>query len=377
MTLRLLGLRVRVSATWVLVLALIVFSLAAIGGSEAEPSSDALRWAMGLGVAVFFFLSVLFHEIVHTLVARRLGVEVREIVLLVVGGTAHLGRETDDPRRELLIALAGPLASLALGGLLLGVFLGAGEPPGTAGLLLSNLVWWVALSNLLLGGLNLLPAFPLDGLRMLRAILWRLSGDFVRATRQATWVARILAYGLIGLGLALALSDELIMGIWLAVIGWLLGQAAEGAYRRVEFGLVVEGMLVRDVMERDPPVVGPNLTLDTLVEQHLLGGRSSVYPVTLEGELVGTVEMAHVKGVPRAEWPNKRVTDVMLRGDRLSTLTELLSLLDALRRLDESGAAGLPVVADDDRRLLLGMVTREGLSRAIRQRAALQARSAR
>ena len=372
MKLRLLGLTVRLHATWILVLALIVLSLAALGGSPNAPVPDALRWLIGIGVAGLFFVSVLLHELVHALVARRLGVPTAQIVLLVFGGTPHLARETEEPRSEALIALAGPLFSLLLCGALLLVWLLTAQLAGLVWLFVSSVAWWVGLTNLLLGGLNLVPAFPLDGLRLLRALLWRISGNFLRATRLATWLGRGLGYGVIGVGLALALGGELIIGIWLAIIGWLLNQAAEGAYRRVEFGLLVEDMLVRDVMEHDVAVVGPNLTLDTLVEQHLLRGRAALYPVTTDGQLVGTVEMAQVKGVPRSDWPTTRVTDVMRRAEQMPALTELLSLLDAVRRLDETGASALPVVAEDDRRRLLGLVTREGLSRAVRQRAALR-----
>jgi Zn-dependent protease/predicted transcriptional regulator len=372
MTIRLLGLSVRLHATWILVLALIVFSLAAIGASEPVPLAEPLRWLIGVAVAIFFFVSVLLHELVHALVARRLGVPTSEITLLVFGGTPHLGREADQPRQEALIALSGPLFSLALGALLLIGWLLTHELAGVVGLLVSSVAWWIGLSNLLLGGVNLLPAFPLDGLRLLRALLWRVSGNFLRATRVATWVGRGVGFGVIGLGLALALGGEVIMGIWLALIGWLLNRAAEGAYRRVEFSLLVQDMLVRDVMEEDVAVVGPNLTLDTLVEQHLLSGRNSVYPVTMEGRLVGTVEMAQVKGLPRASWPTMRVTDVMRREESTPALTELITLLDAVRRLDETGAAALPVVSADDRHRLLGVVTREGLARAIRKRAALR-----
>ena len=373
MTFELLGFRFRLQATWILVLALIVLSLAALGGGvdPAQPD-DPLRWILGVGVAALFFISVLLHELAHAFAARRQGVEVGEITLLVFGGNPRLGREAAGPRAEAVTALAGPLASLLLGGALLGGWLLTRETAGVAGLLLSSLLWWAGMSNVLLGSLNLVPAFPFDGLRLLRALLWRLSGDFLRATRLATYVARAAAYGLIALGLALALGDELIIGIWLALIGWLLGQAAEGAYRRVEFSTLIEDMLVRDVMEAQVAVVGPNLTIDTLVQQHQLGGRDSLYPVTMDGLLVGTVDMAQIRGVPRAAWPTTRVTDVMKRGERMSTLTEELTLPDAVRRLEETGAPALPVVAEDDGRRLLGMITRESLRRAIRQRAALR-----
>jgi Zn-dependent protease len=375
------GIRVRAHASWILVAALIVISLASIGvpGSVALPES--LSWLLGVIVAAGFFGSVVVHELAHALMARRRGVDVSEVTLLIFGGTATFEKDVPDARSEAAVALAGPIVSLLLAGGLLAIAFGGGGLTGNLTdeltLLATGAAWWLGMSNLMLGGLNLVPGFPMDGGRVLRAIAWGITGDFLRATRLATFAGRGFAYALIAAGLVVALANEVILGIWLAFIGWFLNQAAESAYRRVEFGMALEGMAVRDVMEHDVAVVGPNLTLDTFVEQHLMSGKANMYPVTMDGLLVGTVELAQVRGVPRADWPVTRVTDVMRRGEKLTTLTEPLALMDAIARLEESGATALPVVSEDDQRKLLGLLSRDGLARALRNRASLRQRDGR
>jgi Zn-dependent protease/predicted transcriptional regulator len=369
---RILGVRVKVHPSWFIVFALVVVSLAAVGVPGDQELPDALRWTLAIVVAALFFLSVLVHELAHAIVARRQGLSVDEITLFIFGGPPSVDREAPNARAEALIAGVGPVVSMGIAALGLGAWAVLSGVDGEAALFARGVAWWVGMSNLLLSAFNLIPGYPMDGGRLLRALLWTVTGNFMRATRFATLAGRVFAYALIAAGIAWALAGEIFPGIWLALIGWFLNQAAEGSYRRVEFGRLVEGIHVRDVMEQDVAVVGPNLTLDTLVEQHLMTGRASLYPVTLDGNLVGTVEIAQVSRIARGEWPNTRVTDIMTRGDDLSTLTSPATVMDAMTRFEETGAPAIPVVAEDDRHRLLGLVTREGLLRALRRRAALR-----
>lgn len=178
---------------------------------------------------------------------------------------------------------------------------------------------------------------------------------------------------MIAVGFFIAINGSVVEGVWLAFIGWFLNQAAEASYRRVAIEKLVEGIRVQDVMDRDVPVVSPNLTLDTLVDQHLLTGQASLYPVTMDGDmLMGTVEIGQVSRVPRADWPNMRVTDIMTRGDALQTITEPEALWDAVTRFEESSLPAIAVVDVETRRHLLGLVTRDGVFRALRNRAQLK-----
>ncbi|HSH22215.1 MAG TPA: site-2 protease family protein [Candidatus Caenarcaniphilales bacterium] len=367
-----LGIRVRLHPSWFLVFALVILSLVAVGVPGEEELPNALRWLLAIVVATLFFGSVLVHELAHALAARRRGLAVDEITLFIFGGPPSIEQDARDARSEAIIAGAGPLVSIVLAGLGFALWAVTGDAAGDAARVASGVGWWLGMSNVVLCGFNLIPAFPMDGGRMLRALMWRVTGDNMRATRFASLAGRAFGYGLIAGGFALALSGAIVLGIWLAFIGWFLNQAAQGTYRRVEFTRLVDGIRVSDVMEQEVAVVGPNLTLDTLVEQHLMSGRASLYPVTMEGTLVGTVDIAQVSRVPRSDWPVTRVTDVMTRGEEIQTLTRPASVMDAMTRFEETGAPAIAVVAEDDRRELLGLVTRDGLLRALRHRAVLR-----
>jgi len=225
--------------------------------------------------------------------------------------------------------------------------------------------------NVLLAGFNLIPGFPMDGGRLLRAIIWARTHDFLRATRLATLVGRAFAYLLIAAGVIIAIrgGDGIVFGVWTALIGWFLHQASEQSYRRVELAHIVEGVAVSDVMDREYSVVSPNLTLDTFVDQHLLGSSgTSLYPVMVDGALVGTIELRQIRRIPRAKWLTTRVSDVMSRWEALWTLTEPQPAMDAVGHFQESDAQGIAVVDSQDGQRLAGVVTRDGLVRALRLR---------
>jgi len=373
MSINMLGLQVRVHPTWLLVGGLIVLALGTIGAPGVVRLDGIERWLMAGAVAGLFFVSVLAHELAHALTSRRLGLEVRQVTVNILGGIASLERSAPTPRSEALITASGPALSLVVGSGLLLVALTSENVTGVLGGFVHAVSWWVGMANLLLAGFNAIPSFPMDGGRLLRAGLWAATGDFARATRLATLVGRAFAVGLVVVGVALAVAGQFVLGVWLAFIGWFLYQAARAAARRAEVSRLIDGLLVRDVMERDVAVVGPNLTLDTLAQQRGTGLRGDLYPVMHDGRLVGTVDMRRVSRVRESDWATTRVTDVMARGAQLVTLTEPTPVLDAMARLDETGASALPVVDVEDDNQLLGLVTREGLMRTLRRRAELKA----
>lgn len=376
---RLFGVRILLHPSWFIIFALVVVSVAFLFTNAQSASrqewTTPIAWFAGVVFAVLFFSSVLIHELAHALVARRRGLEVSEIVLFIFGGAANLEQDAPNARTEGLVAIAGPLASLVLGGLFLGAWLVLPQPQNGADLMgvPSDLAPIIGGSNVILAVFNLIPGFPMDGGRILRAIVWGISGDFLRATRVATLVGRLIAYGMIAVGFFIAITGDVVYGVWLAFIGWFLNQAAEASYRRVAVEKLVEGIRVRDVMDRDVPVIGPNLTLDTLVDQHLLTGQASMYPVTMDGDmLMGTVEIGQVSKIPRPDWPNTRVTDIMTRGEAMVTMIEPDALWDAVTRFEETALPAIPVVDEETRRRLIGLVTRDGVFRALRNRAQLR-----
>ncbi|MDQ3553116.1 MAG: site-2 protease family protein [Chloroflexota bacterium] len=370
--LTLFGVRITVHPSWLLIFALLVFWLATVGGPSAGSGlPDATRWLMAPIVALLFFGSVLVHELAHAYVARARGVHVDEVMLFIFGGAARLEREAPTPRSEIIITIAGPITSLVLGLALFGLgMLLRGMEGLLLGVVAETLIGLGAI-NVLLAGFNLIPGFPMDGGRLLRAIIWAGTHDFLRATRLATLVGRAFAYLLIAAGVIIALrgGDGIVFGVWTALIGWFLHQASEQSYRRVELAHIVEGVAVSDVMDREYSVVSPNLTLDTFVDQHLLGSSgTSLYPVMVDGALVGTIELRQIRRIPRAKWLTTRVSDVMSRWEALWTLTEPQPAMDAVGHFQESDAQGIAVVDAQDRQRLTGVVTRDGLARALRLR---------
>jgi Zn-dependent protease/predicted transcriptional regulator len=367
------GVRIMVHPSWFVIFALVVVSLASMSetatGAALGPVS---RWVVAVVVAASFFASVVAHELAHAIVGRRRGVRIDEITLFIFGGAASMEQESPSALTEALIAGAGPLTSGVLGVLLLGISFPVRDLTGEFAAVIYWASFWLGISNLLLCAFNLIPAFPMDGGRLLRALLWGTMKNFMRATRIATIIGRAFGYLVVVAGLFISMVD-LVNGIWLVLIGWFLNRAAGYSYRRVALEQLVEGIRVRDVMESDVPVVNPNLTLDTLAEQHLMSGETGFYAVVADGKLVGTVDIRQIRGVQRSQWTTTRVGDVMSRDDQILRLTEPQPILDAVNRFEQSGASAIPVVAEDDRNRLLGMLTRDGLLRAVQARARLRA----
>jgi Zn-dependent protease len=367
------GVRIMLHPSWFVIFALAVVFLS---GMAEEATGARLgtvsRWLVALIVAVAFFASVVAHELAHALVGRRRGVRIDQITLFFFGGAASMEQEAPNALTEALVAGAGPATSAIIGSVLLAVTVPMRDLSGEFIAVLYWACFWLGLTNLLLCAFNLIPAFPMDGGRLLRAILWGTTKNFVRATRIASVIGRAFAYLVVFAGLFISMVN-LVDGIWLVLIGWFLNRAASFSYRRVALEQLVEGIRVRDVMESNVPVVSPNLTLDTLAEQHLMVGETGFYVVMAEGKLVGTIDIRQIRGVPRSQWTTARVGDVMVRGDKIQTITEPQPILDAVTRFEQSGASAIPVVAVDDARRLLGMLTRDGLLRAVQARARLRA----
>ncbi len=366
---RILGIEVRLHPSWIFVFTLVVLQLALVGAPEGERQiSEAARWTLAVIVALLFFTSVLLHELAHAVVARRHGLKVERVTLFIFGGAAALEQDAPDPRTEALVAAVGPLTNLVLGVLFLLPWLATHDAANELVRATGVLLFWLGVSNLILGIFNLVPGYPMDGGRLLRALLWSRSGDVARSTKIAATVGRGFAWTLIGVGFFVAIVADLVAGLWLAFIGWFLNLAATSDYRRVAVEQLVEGLHVADVMLREYPVVGPNLTLDTLAQQSELAGGASFYPVVHDGALQGAIDLTALRQVPRDRWSTTRVTEVMRRGDALVTLTERDALWDAVLRFDETRSEGLPVVDPADRRRMVGLVTRENVFRVLRLR---------
>lgn len=369
---------VEVSLDWSLLIVFALIAMALAGGLLPRWHPD---WgqtkvlATAIAAAVLFLASILLHELAHAVVGRRLGVEIRRITLFVFGGMAHMEGEPRTWQAELGMAIAGPLASLGLGVLFLilaQVIAGPipVDPEDPARSLaqvgpVATLLLWLGPVNIILGLFNLVPGFPLDGGRVLRAVLWGLTGDLTRSTLLAATVGQAFSWVLIGLGFAMMLGLRVpvfgsgaLGGLWLALIGWFLGNAARQSWQ----GRLIEDRLgalpVSRVMHHDFRVVAPDLSVRELVDEGFLALSYRAYPVVANGELRGLVSLEDVRRLSRDQWAETRVADIMTPLDRLHAVGPADSASRALKLLAEQGFNQLPVV---DRGRIRGLVTREDI----------------
>lgn len=361
---RILGVQIALHPSW-FVIALIVTYLMAAGQLPATYPTwpEAVYWVVGALISLFFFGSVLAHELSHALVARRIGLKVRDITLFIFGGAANMEGDVERPRDEALMAAAGPLTSLVIGGAMLGISVVIGLPEVQA------LIGWLGYINITLGVFNLIPGFPMDGGRILRAVLWKFRGDKNAATRNAAVVGRLFGYLLIAVGVFLIFQGASpFNGVWLALIGWFLSNAAESAVAQLSVEHALHGIKVRDVMESNPPSVSPNESVSDLVNERLiLGGHRSFVVSHGDGGLAGIVTLSDVRRLPRENWDGARVTDIMTRYADLATIGPDAALEDGLKLLQAREVNQVPVVTGEGR-TVVGLLTRAGILRLIEAR---------
>ena len=361
---RVAGIDLAVHPSWLVIAFLLTFSLADAFFPRLIPGWTAGQyWLLGAGTAFLFFASVQAHEFSHAIVARRLGLKVAGITLFIFGGATTIETDSRSARDEALIALAGPIASLAIGGLLLA--LGAVLPQPE----IRALVGWLGVINIVLGAFNLVPGYPMDGGRVLRAILWRASGDPLTATRHAAIVGRVVGYLMVAGGIYWALrSRDIGSGLWLALVGWFLATAAEATLQQAGVERSLTGIRVRDAMDVTPPAISPNESVADLVSERMLRGDDRSFLVQHpDGGLAGMVTLGDVRRLPRESWADRRVTDIMTRFGDLATIGPDAPLVDALRLIQEREVGQLPVIGEEARQPL-GLVTRTGILRLIEAR---------
>ncbi len=304
---RIAGIRIGVNWSWLIVFALIVWSLAAAVFPSQNPGfSNGAYVAMAFAAAVLFFASLLLHELGHALQAKHEGVEIEGINLWLFGGVAQFKGPFPSAGAEFRIAIAGPLVSLALGVLFVSAAVGAGLPDA-----LDGVVTWLGYTNLILLAFNLLPALPLDGGRVLRSALWYRWGDLASATQVASGVGRGFGFLLIGLGLAMLVLEGTFSGAWLAFVGWFLLQAATAEARYVATEQALDGLRVRDLMIREPVTVEGELSLGRFMDEVAWSRRYTTYPVVENDRPIGLLAFRSVAVVPRDQWDTRRVR----RGD--------------------------------------------------------------
>ncbi len=364
---RVVGVPVGVNWSVLVIFALIWWGLSANLFPASYPDRSVVAYVLaGLAAAVVFFLGLLAHEVSHAVVAKRNGLGVTGITLWLFGGVAELRGEARTPGAELRIAGVGPLVSL-----IIGVFFGAIAMllglAGVQGLWLGVMAWLGGI-NLLLAVFNILPAAPLDGGRLLRAAVWKATGDRTRATVVAARAGWVLGLALIGFGLFRFLTGAGVGGLWLALIGWFLIGAASLEERQARVGSALRGIRVADVMTPQPQTASGEMTVADFVDNYLFAYRHTALPLTEDGRPVGLVTLDRVRGVPSDARGSTTLESVACRSDELVLASPDEQLTDLLPRLSDC-ADGRALVVTDGR--LVGIVSPSDISRAV-QRGAMR-----
>jgi Zn-dependent protease len=361
---RLFGFEIRVSIAWIVLVALVTMIGAEQAGLASPDLAPVLQWIVGVGVATGFLVSVIAHELAHALVGRGRGVNQRAIVLGFLGGLAPLSIEAAQPTDEFVIAVSGPLVSLALGvtaltgGGLIGVA-SDGLAPIAGGVIV------VGGLNLLLGLLSLMPGLPLDGGRIVRSLAWYRSGDPVRAGLATARLGRIVGYGATGLGIVLALIGAASFGLLVLALGWMLTNGARALDRRSRLEIALRGVPVRDAMDRNPAWVGPHLTIDTFADRFSGEGAVSALAVVDHDTVLGVLGVQRVRRLGRRKVASTRAGEAMASPPQVPFLSPDADLASAIDVLGRPGLDGLAVVADGR---LEGMLTRQSLSAVVAAR---------
>lgn len=351
---RVFGFTVRIDVSWLLLATLIVWSLATGYFPAQYPDVPAgIYWWMGIAGALGIFLSIVLHELAHSVVARQFDMPIGGITLFLFGGVAEMQDEPTSARGELLMAVAGPVTSFSIA-LLLWLFQGLAAGAGAPVALLGVLEWLTTI-NVVLALFNLVPAFPLDGGRMLRAALWQWKGDIAWATRIAARAGTWFGFALMALALFHLLQGDLFGAVWFFLIGLFVRGAATMSYAQTVTRQALGDSTVRRFMKDRPVTVGPDLAVVDLVDDYIYRHSFRMLPVMADGRLLGRVTLDDVKKLQREEWPRRTVADIMEGLDDKAIVTDSTKASEALRRMQENGLAKLLVVDAAGR--LVGVLT--------------------
>lgn len=345
---------VNVDYSWFLIFILLTWSLAiSYYPTEFPQWSTTLYWILGAITTIMLFVSVLLHELGHSIVALRYKIPVRNITLFIFGGVAQITSEPPTAMSEFWIAIAGPAVSFLLAGIFaLLEFVVTSLTP------LFALMKYLAYINGTLGLFNLIPGFPLDGGRVFRAIVWGTSGDFRKATRIASGVGRVIAYLFILVGVYFIFSGNFAGGIWIAFIGWFLESAAQSQVQQLAVRDLLAGRKVYQAMSQNYTIISPTITLQSLADTHILGEGRRFFIVQDEYDMRGILTLQTIREIPRERWPSTTAEQAVIRAGDMQWVRPDSELWDALERMDQNGVNQLPVIQDNQ---IAGLLTRENV----------------
>jgi len=364
---RVFGIPLRLHYTWFIIFALVTASLVLYPLVEPPYPPIEQRIIMGILTSLLFFASIITHELAHSILAIRNNIPVKEITLFVFGGVSQITKEATRPRAELLIAIVGPLTSLALAGIFYGLHL---LLVGLA----AKLMQWLALINVALAVFNLIPGFPLDGGRIFRALMWQRTHDYHKATSIATKVGQGVAYAFMAGGLALMIfvREWWFNGLWFILIGWFLRNAARASYQQVLLRDALIGITARQLMDYGCPLIPPHLNLMELAQQYILPTGRSCFLISWGTGLEGMVTLQQIKKVPRTRWAITSVQDIMTPTSKLKVAYADQDILSVLPEMIGESTNHMPVMEAGE---VIGIINREDIARFVRTRADFGIRS--
>src|SRR5579864_3199936 len=363
------GIEVGLHYSWFLIALLIVMSLAGQFQHSHSEWGTGTIWALSILTALLFFAALLAHEMSHALVARAHGLTTRAITLFALGGLAQIEKEPEDPRTEFWVGIVGPISSAVIGFLSLGLAWAGGWRLGaTPETPLSAMLVWLGYINLMLAGFNMIPGFPLDGGRILRAIIWWSTGSGERATQLAARTGQTVALLFIALGIFQFFGGAGFNGLWIAFIGWFLLQAATASYTTVALASGLRNVRVSAVLTKECVALDGNTNVQQFVEEYLLKSGRRCFVVEQNGQILGLVTPHEIKELDRARWPYTTLYDVMRPLDRLHTVSPATPIMEALETMGRDDVNQLPVVTDNR---LEGVITRANVLQFLQTRAEL------
>ncbi len=330
---KLFGFSVRLDASWIFIALLVTWTLAIGLFPQRQPGlSSGTYWLMGISGALGLFASIIFHEFWHSMIARLYGLPMKGITLFLFGGMAEMEEEPQRPGAEFAMAIAGPIASVVIGAFFYLLYRGG---MGFWHEAISGVLWYLAFINWVLAVFNMVPAFPLDGGRILRSALWRWKGDLRWATHKAARFGSGFGIVLIALGGLTLLAGNLVAGVWYAILGLFLRSAAQMSYQQVLLRESFENVKVERIMRRQPVTVHPGLSLQELVEDYIYNHHYKMFPVVDGDRLIGCVTTRAVKEVPREEWEIRTVGSIIgdcFAGQTVRPETPVTEALDIMRK---------------------------------------------
>jgi Zn-dependent protease/CBS domain-containing protein len=366
---KIFGIEIGLHYSWFLIAILIVASLYAEFHRSSAAWGDRVILAMAIATGVLFFASLLLHELSHSVFARSHGIPVKEITLFALGGVSQLEKEPASATIEFWMAFVGPLTSAGIGLICLLLKLVAGTAAARAGTPLVAMLSWLSYINFALAGFNMIPGYPLDGGRMLRAILWWKTGQMDRATRLASKVGQGVGVLFIIWGIAQYFDGAGIGGLWISFIGWFLLTAAGESYARVGLTQTFEGVTAGDVMTNDCPTLDGNLNIEHFVHDELLRTGRRCFVITQNGKIAGLLTPHEVKEIDRVRWPYTTLSDIMRPLEDLHTVPPETPLKNALEIMGKEDLNQLPVMTDGH---LAGILSRAHIVDYLRTRADLK-----